>query len=110
MDEYVCVTVLSNPGESQADFAARLSRFWTHMLRNRQADFEKVYAETTAFESADGRLSRQYLTEAGVVGVLEAELTATGVEYRPIDPDDLYSKYEATPPGWMQIVVLTLFG
>ena len=40
MDEYVCLTVLSNPGESQADFAVRLSRLWTHFLRMRKADFE----------------------------------------------------------------------
>ena len=50
MEEYVCLTVLSRPGEAQADFASRLSQFWTHLLRNRKADFEKVYAETTSFE------------------------------------------------------------
>jgi hypothetical protein len=30
-------------------------------------------------------------------------LAAAGIEYDPIDPDDLYSKYEATPPQWFQI-------
>ena len=103
MNEYICLTVLSRPGESQADFAARLSRLWTYMLRSRQDDFEKVYAETTAFEQTGDRLTRQYLAEAGVRAVLEIELAAAGVEYEPIDPDDLYPKYEAAPPHWMQI-------
>ena len=103
MDEFVCVTVLSKPGEGEPGFSARLSRFWTHMLRSRQGDFEKVYAEATAFEARGDRVSRQYLVEAGVTGVLEAELRAAGVDYEPIDSGELYSRYEATPPDWMQI-------
>ena len=103
MDEYVCITVLSNPSESQADFSARLSRFWTHMLRTRKPDFEKVYAETTAFAPTGDRLSRQYLAELTVIGVLKDEMRTAGVAFAPIDPDDLYSKYEAVSPEWMQI-------
>ena len=103
MDEYVCITVLSKPGEDQADFAARLSRFWTHMLRGRKPDFEKVYAETTAFEDAGGCWSRQYLAEAGVVDVVESELRGAGLDFEPVDRDELFSKYEAVPPEWMQI-------
>ncbi len=49
MDEYVCLTLLSHPGETRADFSARLSRFWTHLLRTQPEDFLKVYAETTGF-------------------------------------------------------------
>jgi hypothetical protein len=103
MDDYVCIMVLSEPGESQADFAARLSRFWTSMLRQRQADFEKVYAETTAFEDYDKRWGRQYLVEDAVVPVLEAEFAQAGIEHEPIDRDEVFSKYEAVPPEWMQI-------
>ncbi len=103
MDEYLRLTVLSRPGESQADFAARLSRFWTHLLRQRQNDFEKVYAETTAFEAKDQRWNRQYLIEEDVSGVLEQELAAAGLDCEPIDREDLYSRYEAVPPEWMQI-------
>ena len=50
MNDYLCLNVLAKPGESEADFKARLSAFWTHMLRRHQAAFEKVYAETSAFE------------------------------------------------------------
>src|SRR5205823_6737980 len=69
VDEYVCITVLSMPGEPRPAFAARLSRFWTRMLRDRKSDFERVYAETTAFEEMADRLSRQYLAEADVIEV-----------------------------------------
>ena len=103
MDEYLCLTLLSRPGESEADFKARLSAFWTRMLREKPAEFEKVYAETVAFERQTDRLSRKYLVEAGVIGVLGSELSAAGLDHAPIDPDDLYSKYEAAPPEWMQI-------
>jgi hypothetical protein len=94
---------MSRPGESQADFSARLSRFWTHMLRNHKNEFEKVYAETTAFETRGDHLSRQYLVEAGVADLLEREFAAASLVHDPIDRDDVYSKYEATPPDWMWI-------
>jgi hypothetical protein len=103
MEEYICITVLSRSGEEQAEFAGRLTRLWTQMLRQRQADFEKVYAETTAFEECAGCWSRQYLVEAVVVEVIEAELRTAGVDCAPIDRDEVFSKYEAVPPEWMQI-------
>jgi hypothetical protein len=104
LDEYVCITVLSRPDEAEADFKARLSRFWTHMLRTRKADFEKVYAETNEFEEQHGgRRSRQYLAELGVADVVEAELGAAGIDFEPVDREELFSKYEAVPPEWMQI-------
>jgi hypothetical protein len=103
MDDYLCITVTSNPGEAQADFASRLSHFWTHMLRNHPAEFEKVYAETTAFDSHGEQLSRQYLVEEGVAELLKREFAAAGIGHEPIDRDDVYSKFEATPPEWMWI-------
>lgn len=103
MSDYLCVTVRSRPGEAEAAFKSRLSTFWTHMLRHREADFEKVYAETTAFETEAGTLTRQYLVEAEIADLLEREFAAAGVGHDPIDRDDVYSKYEATPPEWMWI-------
>ena len=103
MDDYLCLTVLSKPSESEADFSSRLSRFWTHMLRNFKADFEKVYAETTEFESAGDCLSRMYLFQVDVIARLEAELQTAGINHESIDRDEVYSKYEAVPPEWMQI-------
>lgn len=103
MDEYLCLTVRSRPGEPEKEFAGRLSQFWTHMLRNRTADYEKVYAEARAFESEGDFLVRKYLLEEGVADVLEAELDAQGLDFIPIDRDDVYSKYEAVVTEWMQI-------
>src|SRR5690242_10108392 len=103
MDEYVCITVLSRPGEAQVEFAGRLSQLWTQMLRQRKADFEKVYAETTVFEECAGCWSRQYLVQAVVVEVVENDLRAAGLDCAPIDRDEVFSKYEAVPPEWMQI-------
>ena len=103
MTEYLCLTLLSNPGESEAAFKARLADFWTYMLRNRPADYEKVYAEATRFGRIKDQLGRQYLVEEGVIDALVAEFTAHGLAIVPIDPDDTYSKYEATSPDWFQI-------
>jgi hypothetical protein len=103
VDEYVCITVLSATGESQPEFSARLSRFWTHMLRNYKTDFEKVYAEKAAFEEKANRLARQYLARADVGPLLETEFAKAGVEHEPVDHDDTYTKYEAVAPEWMQI-------
>ena len=103
MNDYLCLTVLSKPGESQPDFSTRLSRFWTHMLRSFKTEFEKVYAETCRFEPAGAGLSRKYLFEEAVLERLETELPPAGIDCEAIDRDDVYSKYEASPPEWMQI-------
>ena len=103
MDEYLCLTLVGKPGEPESEFKARLTAFWTHMLRNRPDDYERVYAEATAFGSSGDRPTRQYMAEAGVVGALTAELAAAGVDFEPVDEDDTYSKYEASSPDWFQI-------
>ena len=103
MDEYICVTLLGKPGEPESAFRSRLVAFWTHMLRNRPDDYEKVYAEATEFESNGGRVSRQYMVEPAAVPVLTTELAAAGIDVDPVDGDDLYSKAEASSSGWFQI-------
>lgn len=103
MDDYLCLTILSNPGEPEAEFKSRLSAFWTIMLREKPDDFEKVYAEEVAFEPHNNGLSRKYLIEATAADVLEKQLRSAGLDLLPIDPDDLYSKYEAAPPEWFWI-------
>ena len=103
MDEYLCLTLLSRPGESEAEFKAQLSGFWTSMLREQPLAFEKVYAEAAAFEVHADRLARRYLIESGVANILAEALTVAGLSVLPIEPDDLYSKYEAAPPEWFWI-------
>ena len=73
------------------------------MLRALPEDFERVYAETAKVQLAGDRLTRQYLLEAAVANVLAAELISADLDHDPIDADDVYTKYEATPPDWFQI-------
>ena len=103
MDDYLCLSLLSWPGEPEAEFKARLSAFWTRMLRERPAEFEKVYAEAAAFDRQDAQLVRRYLVEADGIEALTGELTAAGMGFVPPDGDDVYSKYEAAPPEWFWI-------
>lgn len=103
MDDYVCVVLKSRPDESEAGFKARLSTLWTHMLREHPDDFEKVYAEACAFETRDACLTRKYLVEFDVIEKLQRQFQATGMDHEPIDGEDRYSKYEATPPDWFWI-------
>jgi hypothetical protein len=102
-DDYVVLTVLSQPGEAEAAFKARMAAFWTHMVRNRPDDYEKCYAEATKFQRRGDVLTRQYFVEVGVADVLTAEWTAAGLAADAPDLDDTYSKYEATPPDWFWI-------
>jgi hypothetical protein len=103
VDEYLILTVKARAGETADLFNGRLIEFWTHFLRTRPDDYERVYAETTRFETAGGRVTRQYMVGADAADTVVGQLAAAGIEYDPIDPDDLYSKYEATPPQWFQI-------
>lgn len=103
MIEYVCLTLHARHGESEPAFKARLTAFWTHMLRNKPDDYERVYAEATRFGIADGCMTRQYMLEVEAAPALIAELTATGITFEPVDVDDTYTKYEATSPDWFQI-------
>jgi hypothetical protein len=103
VDEYVSLTVKSRPGEGADELNKRLINFWSHVLRTRPDEYLRVYAETTRFEPSGDRLTRQYLIGAEVADIVTAELAAAGIDHDPVDPDDLYSKYEATPPQWFQI-------
>lgn len=103
MDDFVCVTVRSRPGEAFDAFNKRLIDFWSGMIRVRPDEYKRVYAETTQYVPVGDQLTRQYMVEVGVADVLAGELTAVGVDRDPVDADDVYSKYEATPPEWFQI-------
>jgi hypothetical protein len=103
VDEYLCLTLVANVGETEAAFKTRLSEFWTGLCRGNPDLFEKVYAETVAFEPHAGRPSRKYLVEAAAAAPLAPALKAAGMAHLPVDPDDVYSKYEAAPPEWFWI-------
>jgi hypothetical protein len=103
MDEYLCLTLAAGAGEPEAAFKKRITEFWSQFVRQHPDDFERVYAETVKFEKDAGVLTRKYLIEVGVAETLTAALTAAGLAFRPLDPDDLYTKYEAAPPDWFWI-------
>jgi hypothetical protein len=103
VDEFLCVTIVSNAGEAQADFNKRLISFWSHMLRNHEADYECVYAESTRFGTVNDRISRQYFIAVDAIDAIREELTKAGLTLEPFDRDDTYSRYEATPPDWFQL-------
>jgi hypothetical protein len=103
VQDYICLTLMARTGEAEAQFKARLAAFWTHLLRSRPEEYEKVYAEATRFGLEDGRVLRQYMVEAGAVDAISVELAASGIDHAPIDPDDVYSKYEASSSDWFQI-------
>lgn len=103
MDEFLCLTVLAEPGETEAAFKARLVSFWTHMLRTRPDEYEQVYAEAKVFETTAGKVSRQYMIRPEVADVLTRELTGQKLGFEPIDPDDTYNKAEASSSEWFQI-------
>jgi hypothetical protein len=103
VDEYVCITVNSGTGEPQADFNSRLITFWSYLLRTRPDDYEQVYAETTKFVQAGNRITRQYLVAEKACDLLVEQLNTAGLETGPIDPTDIFSKYEATSPDWFQL-------
>ena len=102
-DEYLGLTVLSHPGETEAAFTGRLVAFWTHMLRTRPEVYERVYAEATAFEASGGRVSRQYMVEPDAVPAVTAELGGQGLGFEPVDEGELYSKDEVSGRHWFQI-------
>jgi hypothetical protein len=103
LDDYLCLTLISRSGETEAGFKARLSDFWTHLLRRHEALFAQVYAEMTAFEKRDDRLARKYLVEATAAPAMSEQLQAKQMDFEPIDEDDVYSKFEAVPPDWFWI-------
>jgi hypothetical protein len=103
VDDYLCLTLLGHPGEPESAFKTRLSEFWTDLCRGNPELFEKVYAEKVAFESHAGRPGRTYLIEARAAADLEPALRMSGMSHLPIEPDDVYSKYEAAPPEWFWI-------
>jgi hypothetical protein len=102
-DEFLCLTLVSHPLETEAAFKTRLVEFWTHMLRNLPDDYEKVYSEAREFESDDDNLTRQYMIGIDLWPVLQPVLDLRLMGYLPVDEDDTYNRAEASSSEWFQI-------
>jgi len=103
MDEFLCLTLRSAPGQSEAAFKSRLTEFWTHMIRSRPDDYERVYAEGRDFERDDVAILRRYMIAIDAAEILSAELEAFGLDFEPIDAGDTYNRAEASTSEWFQI-------
>ena len=103
MTEYLCLTLVANAGESEAAFKSRLTAFWTHLLRTQKDVYEAVFAEAKEFETSGSCVSRAYMVQAEAAEAVASALGASGIATLPLDPDDTYSKYEASGSEWFQI-------
>jgi len=103
VEEYAQLTVFSCEAETQAEFNKRLIDFWTRLLRVSPEEYKRVYAETARFEARAQRFARRYLVGCDICEMIERELVTSQINFEPIDPNDLYSKYEAAAPEWFQI-------
>ena len=101
--DYLCLTLLATASESEAAFKGRLTAFWSHLIRTQPTAYAAVYAEATHFGTSDGKVSRQYMVAADAADAVCESLAAHGVEALPPDPDDTYTKYEASGSEWFQI-------
>lgn len=103
MDEFLCLTLLGTAGESEPVFKARLTAFWTTLLRGRPDVYDAVFAEARAFGSEAGRVSRAYMIEATAAPTVREAASAAGVDSLELDEDDVYTKYEASGSDWFQL-------
>ncbi len=103
MSEYLCLTLMAEAGETESAFKARLTAFWSHVIRTLPDTYEAVYAEAKHFDSTDGRVSRQYMVEVDATTAVTEALTQQGIATAPVDADDIYTKYEASGSEWFQI-------
>ncbi len=103
MTEYLCLTLLARAEEAEDAFKARLTAFWTHVIRTQPDTYDAVFAEAKAFDTTDGRRSRAYMVETSAIDAVTQALAANGVDCAPLDTDDVYTKYEASGSEWFQI-------
>ncbi len=103
VDELLCVTVVAEPGEAESAFRARLTQFWTHVLRNFPTEYESVFAESAGFGTEDGCVSRQYMVGTAGLATVLRELSSHKIQHLPVDEDEVYTRYEATGSEWFQI-------
>jgi len=101
--EYLCLTLLANPDETESQFKSRLTAAWTQLLRSAKDTYDAVYAEAKAFERTSGVVSRAYMVATEAALAVAAALAASGVTALALDADDVYTKYEASGSEWFQI-------
>src|SRR6516225_9744761 len=94
--EYLCLTLTGHEGETESAFKSRLTAAWTVLLRTAPDTYETVFAEAKEFASVGGQVSLSYMIEADTAEAVAKALVAQGLAAQQIDPDDVYSRYEAS--------------
>ncbi len=100
MNELLCVQVLSNAGETDSDFFARLDDFWD-LAHYSMA--QAVFAAATRLEDVENKRARSYLVRRDMARPIEKELDKTGFDVLPVDTNSIYAPYEAVAPDWIVI-------
>jgi hypothetical protein len=103
MKEFLCLTLTSKPGETEAAFKSRLYAFWTHILRNRPNDYEGVFSEAVEFETDGPVITRRYMIAPEALDAISDEARTHGLATAPVDREDFYSQAEASSSEWFQI-------
>ena len=103
MIEYVGLTLLAEPGESEAAFTSRLTALWSHLLKSAPVEYERIYSEAVRFEREGDLVARRYMVDPEVLDTLLPLLDERKIASLPVDPDDLYSKAEASSNEWFQL-------
>lgn len=101
MNELLCVHVLSNAGENDADFFARLDDFWD-LAHYSLA--KAIYAAATRLEDVENKRARSYLVQRDKALAIEQELNKAGFDVLPVDTNSIFAHYEAVPPEWVIVV------
>lgn len=97
MNEFYCIQVLSNAGETDEDFLARLEDFWD---LGHYSLAQNTYAKTPRLYDKENRRVQNYLVTCPTATTVEKELIKAGFDVLPVDIGMVYADYEATPPYW----------
>lgn len=97
MNDFFCIQVLSNAGETDRDFISRLDDFWdlAHYSLSRSA-----YAKAPQLHNTENRRVQNYLVQCAAASAIERELAKAGFDVLPLDTSMVYAEYEATYPHW----------
>lgn len=97
MNEFFCIQVLSNSGETDSDFIARLDDFWD---LGHYSLAQSTYAKAPQLHDTENRRVQDYLISCSAAHTVEKELMKAGFDVFPIDTSMVYADHEATLPHW----------
>lgn len=97
MNNFFCIQVLSNAGETDSDFINRLDDFWD-LAHYSLA--KGTYAKAPQLHDKENRRAQNYLVQCAIASTIERELAKAGFDVFPLDTSMVYAEYEAIHPHW----------